>query len=328
MRYHEGSLVSGSAAKPLAHVRDRELIRDCLQRRGITGAPEPLPGKPGLHLIRRALERPVSISVLLVARANTRGDARATSWENCEVVTLTDDGRLLPECLNAAARAASGELLIIVDSAIRPVAGWREALVPHLLRPEIGLVTAKLVCADNRLFSCGLVLGIRGTAAPWHFGRPADDTGYNAWMALDHEVSAVPIDCMAVRRQLFLDSGGFDTGYDRMGFDVDLALRLTSERGLRHLALASVTCTLPVPFQDVSAPSEWPEHDIARLWSHWGAVLRRGDPHFNPNLSLYDEGMACLDREEAELRARGVFTAYDSPTSRALAAKWSRGAGE
>lgn len=325
MRYHEGSLVSGSAAKPLAHVRDRELIGECLSRRGIAGEVEALPGKPGLHVIRRPLSRPASVSVLLVAKGSSqRPNAGEAGWDGCEVSVVQDDGVALAARLNAAARAASGEILLIVESSLRAEPAWKSAMLPHLLRPEIGLVTAKLVSCDKSLVACGLVLGIRGTAARWHMGRPSDDTGYNAWMALDHEVSAVPLECLAIRRQLFLDAGGFDTGYARAGFDVDLALRLTAERGLRHLAVASTAWMLPETFAMEEKRADWPANDVARLWSRWGEALRRGDPHYNPNLSLYDEDMSCLDREESELRARGVFAAYDATTAGALAGRFER----
>jgi hypothetical protein len=43
-------------------------------------------------------------------------------------------------------------------------------------------------------------------------------------------------------------------------------------------------------------------------------VIRRGDPYFNPNLSILEEGVRFVGRAEADLRARGAFTAYDRYT--------------
>jgi hypothetical protein len=109
--------------------------------------------------------------------------------------------------------------------------------MPNLLRSEIGLVGGKLTHSDGRLYAAGLVLGIAGAVGRWHHGWDASLPGHGGWLSATHEVSALPWQFLAVRRDVFLDQGGFDSAFAQSGFDVDLALRLQSRLNLRHLCL-------------------------------------------------------------------------------------------
>ncbi|MEA2077314.1 MAG: hypothetical protein U9O95_04780, partial [Candidatus Marinimicrobia bacterium] len=51
------------------------------------------------------------------------------------------------------------------------------------------------------------------------------------------------------------------------------------------------------------------------LWTRWGLNLCKGDPYFNPNISLLNEDVRMVDEKEKDLRLRGCFTAYDAYTA-------------
>ena len=231
-----------------------------------------------------------------------------------------NDSRSIPAQLNALARQADGDVLLFTDADATPAAGWRETLLPHVLRTDIGLVTGKIVYDDDRLYACGLVLGMNGCAGRWHHGCMADEPGYGSWLEITHEVSAVPWRFLAIRRELFIQMEGFDEGYVTHGFDVDLALRISSEHGLRHLAVPTARANLAYPCPG-EGEEAWNESDLARLWEKWCDVLRAGDPCCNPNLTLCGEQALFADEDENRLRCRGVLTAYDDATARLLACR-------
>jgi O-antigen biosynthesis protein len=322
MRLHPGSLVSGPAAKPEAHRRDQELITETLVRRGISGTVEPSPTIPGFHTIRRSSPGALSISVLVIPENAERSTHAAPHWPGCEIL-YGSGGKPGAQVINELARQAEGEILIVASSLISPLPGWREALLANVTRPEIGLVTGRILYPNGRLRACGLVTGIRGTAGRWHHGCDAEAAGYGGWMSLSHEISAAPWQFCAIRKDLFINSKGFDESFRDHGFDIDLSLRLLTEFDLRNLVLSQVKVVSASPESD-SPQSFWSEGDISRLWQRWGVFLRKGDPFYNPNLTLLSEDVAFLDAGEHALRMRGMAEAYDAATAKQLAHRFSR----
>lgn len=321
MRFHPGSLVADPEAKPLAHRRDITVISEALRRRGETGRVEPVPENPGYHTIHRSLPEGASTSVLIIPE----GDGPATPelerrWPGCEVL-VARPGEGVPERLNALASLATGDLLVTTTSRVTPEGGWREAILPHAVRPEIGAVTGKVSYCDGRLYACGLVVGVAGSVGRFHYGVPSGSTGYGGGLILDHEIWAVPWRFLVIRKDLFFDAGGFDSAFTLRGFDVDLSLRLWAERGRRNLAVPRARSILrekwPGPGME-----PWDAGDLALLWKRWGRYLGRGDPYSNPNISLYGEGFSFIDQEENDLRRRGVFIAYDGRTASLMAERF------
>lgn len=287
MRVHSGSLAAGSQAKPEAHDRDRMLIEETLARRGISGEVfQSTWGHRGQNVIKRKLPDSVSITVLIVSEGGVDPGENASLWAN-HPCGFGDPGLAIPEQINKMARDAQGDILIVVSSAIRPKQGWEQALVPHILRQEIGLVTGKITYDDDTLFSCGLVLGMGGASGSWHHRWPAKQPGLAGWLAVDHEVSAVPWQFMGVRRKLFSEAGGVNTAYRQNGFVEDLALQLTLRLKLRHLAIPSAEVCLAQDYpNDTNA---WHEADRRLFRSAWEKYLCQGDPFLNPNYSLSDD---------------------------------------
>ena len=130
---------------------------------------------------------------------------------------------------NAAAAVAGGEFLCLLnnDTVLSP--GWLDALLRAFGRfPNAGLVgNAQRNSRTGRYDHMGTIFADDGT--PIHFGwdfRFRPFRGYTRWRA-------VTAACCLVRRNVFLDAGGFDEQYINGGEDVDLCLRL-GQRGYQH----------------------------------------------------------------------------------------------
>lgn len=315
MRVHSRSLASGPQAKPDAHVRDRLAIADALDRRGLKAEVIALEGMPGFNRIRYQMSACPSVSVLQFPEHGI--PAGRGVWAPHEVITIAAGELATAAALSEAVSRASGDVVIIASAAVHPQPGWEDWLLPPLLRDDVGIVGGRLEYADGTLYASGLVLGMAGVAGRWHHGCSAEIPGYGGWVGLDHEVSALPRQLLALRRERLLGAGGFDIGYRAAGYELDLALRLTQENGLRHWVINAARFALAENYPR-HAVEPWEEADFARLWTHWGEVLRRGDPYVNPNISLLTEGVRFLSPEEHELRLRGCFMAYDRPSARRL----------
>jgi GT2 family glycosyltransferase len=196
---------------------------------------------------------------------------------------------------NAGARAAAGEVLLFLNNdtdVMEP--GWLKELAGHAMRREVGAVGAKLLFADGTVQHAGIWLG-PGIFAR-HLLRLSDDRdeGYLGQLSLTRNLSAVTGACMAMRRQVFDEVGGFDESFPVSYSDIDLCLKLR-QRGYRvvwtphakllHLESAS------------RGSGEWrwrkEEADLARFRERWGKEMDE-DPFFNPNLELIGEEKLAL----------------------------------
>lgn len=135
---------------------------------------------------------------------------------------------------NLAVKSASGDVLCFLNDdveAVRP--DWLTEMVSHSLRPDIGVVGAKLLYSDNFIQHAGVVIGIGGFASHAHRLYPATHPGRGGRAVLTQNFSAVTAACLVMRRDLFNAVGGFDEQNLPVAFnDVDLCLRVR-EMGYR-----------------------------------------------------------------------------------------------
>ncbi|HYZ40589.1 MAG TPA: glycosyltransferase family 2 protein [Stellaceae bacterium] len=190
----------------------------------------------------------------------------------------------------AADKAVGGVLLFLNNDTEVISSDWLRHLVANACRREVGAVGAKLLYPNGRVQHAGVILGIGGVAGHVHLGRHRSDPGYFSRAVLQQNLSAVTAACIAMRRAVFDEVGGFN-GDLRVAFnDVDLCLRI------RQRGYLIVWTPLAELFHHESA-SRGPDllsarhqefvGEIAYMQSKWGRSLAR-DPYFNPNLSLCD----------------------------------------
>jgi GT2 family glycosyltransferase/glycosyltransferase involved in cell wall biosynthesis len=126
--------------------------------------------------------------------------------------------------VNAAAREATGEHLVLLNNDTVVEAGWLEALLAIVDRdPEVGLVGARLIEPDGRLQEAGVIMYRDGAGVPYGRGDDPDRHPYR----YVREVDCVSGSCLLVRRSAWEGVGGFDEAYAPAFFEeYDLAYRL------------------------------------------------------------------------------------------------------
>ena len=113
---------------------------------------------------------------------------------------------------------------------------WLETLVEPPrggVRGRSGRAAAQ-VSRNGTVQHAGVVLGLGGAAGHVMRGLPGDADGYAGSLSCTREVSAVTAACLAVRRDVLLEAGGFDEHFVTRDGDVDLRLRLRAA-GRRNL---------------------------------------------------------------------------------------------
>jgi GT2 family glycosyltransferase len=179
---------------------------------------------------------------------------------------------------------------------------WLREMVSHAVRPEIGVVGAKLYYPDDTIQHAGTILGLGGGAnhAFRDFRRAAP--GYCDRLLLTQNLSAVTAACMLLRRRVFEEVGGLDAVNLPVAFnDVDLCLRIR-EKGYRIVWTPFAEL---YHWESVSRGSDKYEPEkIERfqrerkyLVERWRAVIAH-DPYYNPNLTVdeLDFGLAFPPR--------------------------------
>jgi GT2 family glycosyltransferase len=137
---------------------------------------------------------------------------------------------------NQAAEIARGDVLALLNSDAVVPAGWIEPLLAALGRPGVGAVVPALVNEDGTMQIAGALVAPDGSVLALGNGDALDDPAWRFPRATDFGAAA----CMLLRRDAFLQAGGFLDAYNPAYFeDVDLCLTLL-EQGLRTMYIPDV----------------------------------------------------------------------------------------
>ncbi len=180
---------------------------------------------------------------------------------------------------NFAVEQTDSPWLLFLDDNIEVIEpDWLAIMAEHVQRPEVGAVGAQLLSPSGAVEHAGIVVGVNNVAQLAFRGLPAEQTGANRQLHMTRNCSAVSSACMLVRREIFLQTGGFDEKLSGMLADVDLCLKI------RHSGYLIVY----TPF----AKLHWHDADLDKIDTagqaimnqRWAGVLQR-DSYYNPNLS-------------------------------------------
>ena len=100
-------------------------------------------------------------------------------------------------------------MLVFLNDDTEPLAPeWLEVLVAQAVRKPAGVVGAKLVYPSGAIQHAGMAIGIMGVAGHPH--RDAFGSQWWPWLSFTRNVPAVTGACMAIRKPVFDEPGGFD----------------------------------------------------------------------------------------------------------------------
>jgi GT2 family glycosyltransferase len=196
---------------------------------------------------------------------------------------------------NLAASQARGEYLVLLNNdtaAIRE--DWLDELLNHALRPEVGIVGAKLMTPAGTIQHAGLITGLRGPAGSPFTGQAADGGGYMQRLVVDQNTSAVSAACLMIRTTIYLEAGGMDdVQFQVTCNDLDLCLRVANLGYLNVWTPHAVLLHEGEATWSSVGKSQLNQQRFAieqeQALSKWLSVLAN-DPAYNSNLSLRGAG--------------------------------------
>jgi GT2 family glycosyltransferase len=303
----------------------RRAVAEHLARTGAAGAVvEPLENAPAYLSVKRPLPSPAPLVSIIVPTRDRpellkrciEGVLKRTKYKPFELIIVDNDSvepathalfrkfardrrvRILPApgpfnysaINNMAVREARGEILLLLNNDVTVMEpDWLAEMVAQAARPEVGAVGAALLYEDGRVQHGGVVLGVGAeepVAGHLYAGARSLTKSYFNHLRLARTVSAVTAACLAMRKSVFLEAGGFDEQNLAVAFnDVDLCLKIgalgyqliwTPRATLTHLESASRGAdTEPAQAGRFKA-------EVAYMRRRWGPVLD-ADPFYGPN---------------------------------------------
>jgi O-antigen biosynthesis protein len=323
-RMADGSTASRATAKPYAQEAARRAVQEHLDRTGIEAAVAPHYGMYLRTKYALPAEQPL-VSIVIPTRDRSsflqkclEGIFEKTDYRNYEVIVL-DNGSREAETLeflvalekrervrveriegpfnysqlnNRGVELSRGSFIALLNNDVEVINDeWLSELVSHALRPEVGIVGARLRYPNGTIQHGGVILGAGGIAGHAHLGV-RHEPGYFARPHLAQNLSAVTAACAVVKRNVYLQLGGFDEVNLPVTFnDVDFCLRLreagywivwTPHAELVHHESASRG------FDDSTSKQVRFLAEVDYMKTKWGDRLRY-DPFYNPNLSLGED---------------------------------------
>ena len=172
---------------------------------------------------------------------------------------------------------------------------WIEAMLEFGQRGDVGAVGALLYYPDDTIQHAGTIIGVGGVAAHSHKHFRRESRGYYGRIQEVHNVSAVTAACMLTRRSVFEEVNGFDENLSHAFNDVDYCLKIR-ERGylIVYTPYAELYHyeSLSRGYEDSPDKKRRFGKEVERFRSRWKEVLEKGDPFYNPNLTLDKENFS------------------------------------
>lgn len=324
-RSHPDSVASGVGAKAYAAEAGRKAVADALKRQGRTASVRSTGAHPCIFRISYELNECPLVSIIIpncdhvdelkkcidsiqskstysnyeivIAENNSREDRTfeyydSITEQNRNIRIIKWDGGFNYSAINnyAVKQAANGEYLLLLNNDTEVIApAWIEEMLMFVQRDDVGAAGAKLYYPDGKIQHAGVILGKGGIAGHAYKGANKRDIGYMGRLTYAQDMTAVTAACLMIRRDVWERVGGMDESFAVAFNDADLCMKI---RKAGYLIVWTPYAEL-YHYESLSWGEEDTQEKQARFGSEvklfgskWRSELTKGDPYYNPNLTL------------------------------------------
>lgn len=217
---------------------------------------------------------------------------------------------------NFGFKFAKGDYIMLLNNDVEIITpDIFQSMLGFCMRPEVGIVGAKLLYNDHAVQHAGVLVGAGGLADHVFKGIHEDDPGYMGRAISSQDVSAVTAACLLVKRSVYEEVGGLEDEFQVAFNDVDFCLKV---RKAGYLIVYDADVKL-FHYESKSRGMEDTTERFIRfgnemmlLNSKWDILSTFVDPYYNPNLSYleyYKINHTIKEARKQQLIARGEYSA-------------------
>ena len=176
-----------------------------------------------------------------------------------------------------------------------------EEMLQYVEDPEIGICGARLLYPDHLIQHGGVVMGFGGIAGASFIGLHETEQTYMHRAECIQNYSAVTAAVLLTKRKCFLEVGGFREELAVAFNDVDFCLKVrTLGKRVVYTPYALFTHyeSKSRGLEDNPEKVKRFNSEIVTLGKSWHMILRKGDPYYNPALTLRKANFALRDLEK------------------------------
>ncbi len=314
-RSHPASTAADPESKAYAYEAGRRAVECHLERLGLVGTVEKMEN-PGFYRTVYELSSLPKVSIIVldvprmgVLRKFVKTVSRNQTYGNLELLLLLEESeknkiilnfikehRQIPikvvYCTSACnkfvtfsrlAEKLDSEYFLFMESRIERISrGWLELFLGNVQHAGTGAVGGRIYDNNRRLKHGVRILGLNGQIGDAFAGLPMGYTGYFHKVVLQQNSHAVSGKAMMIRKNYFLEVGGFSEDVEDRMKDVDLCLKLECI-GLHNIYDPGIVLT-----EQKYANRKRSVRRAAAFEKKWKELLQKPDRYYNPNLSLED----------------------------------------
>ena len=200
------------------------------------------------------------------------------------------------KAINLGVSKSTSDLVLLLNDDMQIIDDtWLQELAQWSIRPEIGVVGAKLLRANHTIQHAGIIIGLNGFAGHIYINAPEHYQGLFGSTDWYRDYLAVTGACQMMRREVFNKVGCYDEGY-RLAFgDIDFCLRV-NQLGYRNIY---TPFTSIYHFEGKTRGYQTPTEDVLKGLEDMKAYLETGDPNFSPNLT-YTRIPKCAPNKQSQ----------------------------
>ncbi len=324
-RTHPASTAENPESKTYAYEAGRRAIEEHLKRVGIQGWAEQTErfGYYRVHYEIPDQTNPPRISIVIPNKDETEtlrtcitSILEKTLWPNYEIIIVENNSTteeiwgyykeiqadpriqvvVWKDSFNYSAinnfgvSFCHGEYIVLLNNDTEVISpDWLGEMAGILSRKEVGIVGAHLFYPDGTVQHAGVVMKLAGCCGHVFYGAEKEDPGSYARAWLIQDYSAVTAACLMCKRSLWDELKGLSTEFQVAYNDIDFCLRA---REAGYLVVYTPYARLYHYESKTRGYEEGSEkqarflREQKRLKERFPAYQEKGDPYYNPNLTL------------------------------------------